>query len=304
MRLATYDRAGEKRAGILVNEFIIDLEEASLDTRCFIGETEFLPASLRQVLEQGDDALEQCSRIESYFAKLSSKDYPRQFCTPLREAKLAPPIPDPQKIVCIGMNYRDHCEEQKKPLPDRPIIFAKFPSALIGHNEPIVKPPLTSQLDYEAELAVIIGRRGKNVPEEEALSCVSGYTIMNDVTARDIQFSDGQWVRGKTFDTFAPAGPYLVTRDEIPDPQDLTIELTVNGEVRQNSTTSNMIFSVAFLISYISQVCTLLPGDIVSTGTPGGVGVFRKPPLFLKAGDTVSVEIERLGTLTNWVVEP
>jgi 2-keto-4-pentenoate hydratase/2-oxohepta-3-ene-1,7-dioic acid hydratase in catechol pathway len=201
------------------------------------------------------------------------------------------------------MNYRDHCEEQKKPLPDRPIIFAKFPSALVGHNEPIVKPPLTSQLDYEAELAVVIGKKGKNVPEEEALSCVAGYTIMNDVTARDIQFSDGQWVRGKTFDTFAPAGPYLVTKDEIPDPQDLTIRLTVNGEVRQNSTTSNMIFSVAFLVSYISRVCTLLPGDIISTGTPGGVGVFRKPPTFLKPGDMVSVEIEKLGTLTNPVVE-
>jgi 2-keto-4-pentenoate hydratase/2-oxohepta-3-ene-1,7-dioic acid hydratase in catechol pathway len=303
MRLATYDRAGEKRAGILVNEFIIDLEEASLDTRCFIGRSEFLPASLRQVLEQGDEALEQCSRVKSYFANLSSKDYPRQFCIPLREAKLASPIPDPQKIVCIGMNYRDHCEEQKKPLPDRPIIFAKFPSALVGHNEPIVKPPLTSQLDYEAELAVVIGKKGKNVPEEEALSCVAGYTIMNDVTARDIQFSDGQWVRGKTFDTFAPAGPYLVTKDEIPDPQDLTIRLTVNGEVRQNSTTSNMIFSVAFLVSYISRVCTLLPGDIISTGTPGGVGVFRKPPTFLKPGDMVSVEIEKLGTLTNPVVE-
>jgi len=302
MKLLSYERAGEKRAGILVNEVVIDLEEASLETRCFIGTTEFIPASLRQVLEEGDKALEQCSRLESHFADLPIRDYPREFCIPLREAKLAPPIPDPQKIICIGMNYKDHCEEQKKPLPEKPIIFAKFPSALVGHNEPIVKPRLTDQLDYEAELAVVIGKKGKNIPEREALSHVAGYTIMNDVTARDIQFSDGQWVRGKTFDTFAPAGPYLVTRDEVPDPQNLTIRLTVNGELRQSSTTANMIFPVAFLVSYISQVCTLLPGDIISTGTPGGVGVFRKPPLFLKPGDTVSVEIEKLGTLTNPVI--
>jgi 2-keto-4-pentenoate hydratase/2-oxohepta-3-ene-1,7-dioic acid hydratase in catechol pathway len=197
------------------------------------------------------------------------------------------------------MNYRDHCEEQKKPLPGKPIIFAKFPTALIGHNQPIVKPALTEKMDYEAELGVVIGKRGKNIPEGEALSHVAGYTIVNDVTARDIQVSDGQWVRAKSFDTFAPSGPFLVTADEVQDRQNLNIRLTVNGEVRQSSNTRNMVFSVAHLISYLSRVCTLLPGDLISTGTPGGVGVFRDPPVFLKEGDVISIEIERLGVLTN-----
>jgi 2-keto-4-pentenoate hydratase/2-oxohepta-3-ene-1,7-dioic acid hydratase in catechol pathway len=217
--------------------------------------------------------------------------------------KLAPPVPDPQKIICIGQNYRDHCEEQKKPLPERPIVFAKFPTALIGHNDSIVKPALTEKMDYEAELGVIIGKRGKDIPKQDALSHVAGYTIVNDVSARDIQFSDGQWVRGKSFDTFCPAGPYLVTKDEVPDPQNLSIRLEVNGEVRQSSNTANMVFSVAVLVSYLSKVCTLLAGDMISTGTPGGVGVFQDPPVFLKEGDVVSIEIEKLGTLTNTVVE-
>ncbi|NQT83508.1 fumarylacetoacetate hydrolase family protein, partial [bacterium] len=253
---------------------------------------------------RGDEALEMCSRLEARCRELPVEEYPAGFCIPLGEAKLGPPIPDPQKIICIGMNYRDHCEEQKKPLPAKPVIFAKFPTALIGHNDPIVKPPLTEQMDYEAELGVIIGKRGKNIPEHEALSHVAGYTIVNDVTARDIQFSDGQWVRGKSFDTFAPTGPYLVTGDEVPDPQKLSIRLTVNGELRQSSNTANMVFSVGFLVSYISKVCTLLPGDIISTGTPGGVGVFRKPPVFLRSGDVVSIEIEKLGTLENRVEAP
>ena len=302
MKLVTYFTAptgSEGRAGLLVEEFVIDLERTSSEGRYDAGLVKPLPASLRQLLEEGDEALRQCSQIESYFADLPVEKYPIRLSITLQETKLAPPIPDPQKIICVGMNYRDHCEEQKKPLPEKPVIFAKFPTALIGNSEPIVKPPLTEQVDYEAELAVIIGKKGRNIPEREALSHVAGYTIMNDVTARDIQFSDGQWVRAKSFDTFAPAGPCLVTRDEVPDPQNLSIRLTVNGELRQSSSTANMIFSVAFLVSYISKVCTLLPGDIISTGTPGGVGVFREPPVFLEKGDVVSIQIDKLGTLEN-----
>ncbi len=301
MKLVTYMGGCEGRAGLVVKELVIDLERASSEARYAAGEAKRLPASLKQLLEEGEEALNQCSRMESYFAGVPVEECPRRYCFPLQEVKLAAPIPDPQKIICIGMNYRDHCEEQKMPLPEKPIIFAKFPTALVGHDEPIVKPSLSEQVDYEAELAVIIGKKAKNIPEGEALSNVAGYTIMNDVTARDIQFSDAQWVRGKSFDTFAPTGPYLVTRDEVPDPQNLSIRLTVNEELRQNSSTANMVFSVAFLVSYISRVCTLLPGDIISTGTPGGVGVFRKPPLFLKEGDTISIEIEKLGTLRNRV---
>ncbi len=303
MRLVTSVEGPERRAGLIVEDVVVDIERACAERRPRAVGKKRLPATVKQVLEEGEEALEACRRLESYVSDLSAERRPEQFCVPLQDVELAPPIPDPQKIICIGLNYRDHCEEQKKPLPEKPIMFAKFPTALIGCNEPIVKPPLTNQLDYEAELAVVIGRKGKNIPEEDALAYVAGYTIMNDVTARDVQVSDGQWVRAKSFDTFAPAGPYLVTRDEVPDPQNLNMRLTVNGEVRQTSNTSNMVFSVAFLVSYISQVCTLLPGDMISTGTPGGVGVFRKPPVFLQDGDIVSVEIEKLGTLTNGVVE-
>jgi acylpyruvate hydrolase len=301
MKLVTYVEGGETRAGLVVNDFVIDLERASAEGRYEAEEVEPLPASLRQVLEEGEEAIGQCCRIESHFADLREDEYPSRLCVPLVEAKLAPPIPDPQKLICIGMNYTDHCEEQKKPLPKKPVIFAKFATALIGHNDPIIKPVLTEQLDYEAELAVVIGKKAKNVTEEGALYHVAGYTIMNDVTARDMQFSDGQWVRGKSCDTFAPMGPYLVLADDVPDPHCLNIRLTVNGELRQSSTTENMIFSIDFLVAYISQTTTLLPGDIISTGTPGGVGVFRQPPTFLQAGDVVSIEIERLGTLENRV---
>jgi len=303
MRLVSYIRGGETRAGLVVKEFVLDLEKASSDERLRAQGVKPLPGSLKEILEQGEEGLAACSRVQSYLSGLPEEQFPADFCVPLRDVKLAPPVPDPQKIICIGMNYRDHCEEQKKPLPEKPIIFAKFPTALIGHNDSIVKPPLTDKMDYEAELGVVIGKRGRNISEEDALSHVAGYTIVNDVSARDIQFSDGQWVRGKSFDTFCPAGPYLVTKDEAPDPQNLSIRLTLNGEVRQSSNTANMVFSVAFLVSYISKVCTLLPGDMISTGTPGGVGVFRDPPVFLKEGDVVSIEIGKLGTLTNPVVE-
>lgn len=299
MKLVTYVEGGETRAGLVVSEFVFDLERASAEGRYGAEEVEPLPASLREILEGGDESLWQCARIESHFADLREDEYPSRLCVPLAEAKLAPPIPDPQKLICIGMNYTDHCEEQKKPLPNKPVIFAKFPTALIGHNDPIIKPVLTDQLDYEAELAVVIGKKAKNVTEEGALDHVAGYSIMNDVTARDMQVSDGQWIRGKSCDTFAPMGPYLVVADDVPDPHCLNIRLTVNGELRQSSTTENMIFSIDFLVSYISQTTTLLPGDIISTGTPGGVGVFRQPPAFLQAGDVVSIEIDRLGILEN-----
>jgi acylpyruvate hydrolase len=302
MKLVTYVKVGEKRSALVVKDFAIDLERASSEEVFREAGSGRLPASLKELLEGGEEAMKRCSRLASYLGDLPAESYPADYSIPLPEAKLAPPVPDPQKIICIGMNYKDHCEEQKKPLPEKPILFAKFPTALIGHKDAIVKPLLSDQVDYEAELAVVIGKRGRNIAEEDALSHVAGYTIMNDVTARDIQFSDGQWVRGKTFDTFAPMGPYLVTREEVPDPQNLGIRLTVNGELRQDSSTANMVFPVAFLVSYISNVCTLLPGDIISTGTPGGVGVFRAGgAVFLKEGDVVSIEIEKLGTLENRV---
>lgn len=212
------------------------------------------------------------------------------------------PAVAPEKILAIGRNYLDHATEGGSEPPAAPLIFMKLPNALAAHNAPIVLPEISRQVDYEAELAVVMGRRAKRVGEAEALDYVFGYTLIDDVSARDLQFSDGQWIRGKGLDTFAPLGPFITTRDEVPDVQALKIEGVLNGEVMQSSNTSYMIFKVAYLIHYISQGITLEPGDVIATGTPEGVGIFRKPPVLLKPGDVFEVKIEGLGTLRNPVV--
>ncbi len=218
----------------------------------------------------------------------------------LEEARLHAPIVRPGKIVAIGLNYEDHAAETGAEIPDKPIVFAKYPNTIVGPGEPIRIPPITEQVDYEAELAVVIGRRARNVPEAEALEYVFGYANANDVSSRDLQFSEGgQWTRSKSLDTFLPLGPYVVTRDEVPDPQNLYIRAILNGEVVQDGTTSRMIFSVAELVSFLSTGMTLEPGDVIITGTPPGVGMARDPQLWMKSGDEVSIEIEGLGTLTN-----
>jgi len=212
---------------------------------------------------------------------------------------MAVPIPRPGKIVCVGLNYRDHAAEGGMDLPKAPLLFAKWPNTLIGDGDPIVLPPESSQVDYEAELGVVIGAKAKRVSERDALDHVAGYICVNDVSARDLQFADGQWTRGKSPDTFCPVGPRLVPREEIADPQALAIRCLVNGEALQDSSTAQMIFSVAEIIAYTSQIITLEPGDLIATGTPAGVGVFRDPKVLLQDGDEVAVEIEGLGTLTN-----
>jgi 2,4-diketo-3-deoxy-L-fuconate hydrolase len=218
----------------------------------------------------------------------------------LEEASLHPPIARPEKIVAIGLNYEDHAAETGAEIPDKPVVFTKYPNTIIGPGAPIRIPPLTEQVDYEAELAVVVGRRAKNVSELEALDYVFGYTNANDVSARDLQFSEGgQWTRSKSIDTFLPLGPYVATRDEVPDPQNLYIRAILNGETVQDGTTSRMIFTVAELVSFLSQGMTLEPGDVIITGTPPGVGMARDPQLWMKPGDEVSIEIEGLGTLTN-----
>ena len=212
------------------------------------------------------------------------------------------PAVNPGKILAIGRNYVDHAIEGGAAPPEAPLIFNKLSTSLNAHNAAIVLPAISSQVDYEAELAVVIGRRAKRVSESEALDFVFGYTLINDVSARDLQFGDGQWVRGKGLDTFAPLGPFITTRDEIADVQALKIEGRLNGQVMQSSNTGKMIFKVAYLVSYLSQGITLEPGDVIATGTPEGVGVFRDPPVLLKAGDVYEVTIEGLGTLRNSVV--
>jgi len=212
---------------------------------------------------------------------------------------LLAPVPRPGKLICIGLNYRDHAIESKMPIPERPVVFSKFSSSVIGPGEAVVVPSKSEQVDYEAELAVVIGRRAKNVTPEQAYDYVLGYTIVNDVSARDFQFADGQWQRGKSCDTFAPMGQWIVTTDEIPDPHTLSIKLRLNGQTMQDSNTNQLIFGVPELIAFLSESITLEPGDVIATGTPPGVGFARKPPVFLKSGDVMEVEIEGIGTLTS-----
>ena len=208
-------------------------------------------------------------------------------------------IPRPGKIVCVGLNYRDHAEEQGVELPEAPLLFAKFTTSLIGPGDPIVIPSITHQVDYEAELGVVIGERVQGISRENALQAVRGYLCLNDVSARDLQFSDGQWTRAKSLDTFCPIGPELVPAEDIPDPQSLAIRAIVNGEALQDSSTSKMIFTVAEIIAHVSRAITLEPGDLIATGTPAGVGAFRDPPIWLRPGDEVTIEIEDVGSLTN-----
>ncbi|MBP1948361.1 fumarylacetoacetate hydrolase family protein [Virgibacillus litoralis] len=215
------------------------------------------------------------------------------------DVKVLNPVSRPGKVVCVGNNYMDHCIEQNVEPPKQPMIFSKWPSCLTAPGEAIELPEESKQVDYEAELAVVIGKKGKNIPEEDAMDHVFGYTILNDVSARDVQFADVQWVRGKSYDTFAPIGPVIVTKDDIEDPHHLDIKLELNGERLQDSNSKHLIFNIPFIISYLSKGFTFEPGDIIATGTPHGVGVFRDPQLFLKSGDTCKIEIENIGVLEN-----
>ncbi|MFD2044669.1 fumarylacetoacetate hydrolase family protein [Ornithinibacillus salinisoli] len=219
----------------------------------------------------------------------------------LDEITIQAPVSTPGKVVCVGNNYMDHCIEQNVEPPKKPMIFSKWASCIVGPGEAIELPQDSEQVDYEAELVVVIGKKGKNITEEDALDYVFGYTIMNDVSARDVQFEDVQWVRGKSYDTFSPLGPVIVTKDEIDDPHKLDIKLEVNGEALQDSNTKHLIFNIPHIISYLSKGFTFEPGDIIATGTPHGVGVFRDPQVFLKSGDTCKIEIEKIGVLENKV---
>jgi 2-keto-4-pentenoate hydratase/2-oxohepta-3-ene-1,7-dioic acid hydratase in catechol pathway len=219
---------------------------------------------------------------------------------PMHEVEFAPPVMNPSKIIAVGLNYLDHAAEGKANVPETPLIFCKFPNSLLGAGQEIKwMQSVTRKVDFEAELAVIIGKQTFGISENEALSAVFGYTCGNDISARDLQFGDKQWVRGKSLDTFCPLGPWIVTADEIGDPQALNIRSILNGEIMQESNTQRMIFSVAHLVHFTSRHFTLLPGDIIMTGTPSGVGVFRDPPIFLNDRDEIRIEIEGIGVLKN-----
>jgi 2-keto-4-pentenoate hydratase/2-oxohepta-3-ene-1,7-dioic acid hydratase in catechol pathway len=218
---------------------------------------------------------------------------------PLADLRLRAPVPRPGKVICAGLNYRDHAIESGLAIPEVPVLFPKFANSVIGAGEAIVLPPETTEPDYEAELGVVIGGTASRVDVTDALAYVAGYTCMNDVSARDLQNRTSQWMLGKAIDTFLPCGPWLVTGDEIPDPQSLAIRLRLNGAELQASTTAEMVFGVAELVAFVSRTCTLEPGDLIATGTPPGVGFARTPPVWLADGDVVEVEIDGIGTLAN-----
>lgn len=263
-----------------------------------LGKT--LPERLADFISSGAKSIE---IAEELLEKATENDIKRA-ASPPQEGNLLAPVVFPPKIICLGLNYRDHINEQHAALPDEPIIFMKPHTAIIGPNENIVKPSFVKQLDYEAELAIIIGRKAKNVSISEAKSYIFGYTILNDVSARDFQFKDKQWTRGKSFDTFAPTGPCITTADQLQDTSNLRIRTWVNKELRQDSTTKNMVFNVHQIVHHLSRVMTLEPCDIIATGTPSGVGFALKPnPKFLQDNDTVKIEIEGIGVLENRVVE-
>jgi 2-keto-4-pentenoate hydratase/2-oxohepta-3-ene-1,7-dioic acid hydratase in catechol pathway len=249
---------------------------------------------LVSIVAGGQDAL---TRIGRFVARCTAGEPLDLDTTPLLS-----PIPNPGKIICIGLNYRDHAAEARLPIPEVPTVFAKFSNTVVGHRHPIVLPRNSVKPDYEAEFAIVVGEGGRHIAEEDWRDHVFGYTILNDVSARDFQLQTSQWTMGKTFDTFAPIGPVVVTADEIEDPHSLAISLKLNGAVMQNSNTSNMVFGVPKLIAFLSSVMTLSPGDIITTGTPAGVGFAQKPPRWLRPGDEIEIEVEGIGRLVNPVV--
>lgn len=296
MRLLSFQTEQSSRAGIVFDDKALDV-------------TAFLAITRRAETDEVRDALDLFLRgmvwLRAITSQLRADAGLRNECLdrgalkPIVGLKLNPPVIKPGKILAVGLNYAAHATEQNIEPPARPLIFSKNVTALSGNRDWIQLPAISDKVDYEAELAFVIGREAKSVKAEQALDYIAGFTIMNDVTARDLQKNERQWARAKGLDTFAPCGPWLVTVDEIADPHSLDIRLRVNGETRQDSSTADMIFKIPELVEFISQDLTLKPGDIVSTGTPSGVGVHRAPPVFLKAGDVIEIEIEGIGLLSN-----
>jgi acylpyruvate hydrolase len=299
MKLVRFSTNGQSpRLGALQGDRIADLQAslaAALTRRGVTRSAEIaaalVPNSARGFMEGGSAAEEAIAGIKEWVT------------VPASSARLHAPVDDPGKFICIGLNYRDHAEEANQPIPKEPPIFAKWSNAILDPGEPILRPRGSSMLDWEVELGVVIGRTARFVPKERALEYVWGYTIINDVSARDFQFIGSQWMAGKIPETFAPVGPYIADRTEIPDPHVLELKLWVNGKQMQSGNTKTFIFDVRYLVSYLSNLITLSPGDLIATGTPPGVGFARKPPVFLQPGDTCRLEITGLGQIENGVKE-
>jgi 2-keto-4-pentenoate hydratase/2-oxohepta-3-ene-1,7-dioic acid hydratase in catechol pathway len=289
MRIVTFRNGGPPRLGVLRGE---DIQNGIID----IGSTaERLPSEIEALLAAGGDAWETVRRV--------CADPPAHALIEADAVELLPVVPHPSKIVCVGLNYRDHAQELGQQIPEVPTVFAKYSNCLVGAGAPIELPDVSREVDYEAELAFVIGRAGRRIAAERALEHVAGYTIFNDVTARDHQWVTPQWSYAKSFDTFGPLGPSLVTPDEVGDPHDLGVRLLIGDELLQNGSTRDLIFSIPEIVAFLSQAMTLIPGDVIATGTPAGIGATRDPARFLRPGDCVRIEIDRLGALENPVVE-
>ncbi len=286
MKLVTFSNGGKPRPGVVEGERVIDLAAAGLPVGAH--------GDLLEIIRGGAAAL---SKVRAVLADGKAASHA------LSAVRLMAPVIAPSKIVAIGLNYIDHCKEANLPVPPEPVVFCKFPSSVTGPFDDLTWPRAVSkQVDYEVELGVVIGRVALNVPQAQALDYVFGYTVVNDVSARDQQFANAkQWDRSKSFDTFCPYGPYIVTRDEIPDPHTLGVRTILNGKEMQNSNTKNLIFNVPQIIAYVTEGTTLLPGDLIPTGTPFGVGFSRKPPVFLQDGDECVCEVDKIGAIRNRV---
>jgi acylpyruvate hydrolase len=308
MRLVTFEDEPERhRVGAVVDGLVVDLNAACRALLEKKGErragelaAEAMPSEMLAYLGAGERAMNTAKDALDFVARLGpAATCERGLARRADSVRLRAPVPRPTKLILVGLNYRDHAEEAGMKIPEVPTFFSKYSNCVIGPGDAIRIPKVSAMIDYEGEYAFVIGRAGRDIPPERAMEYVAGYTIMNDVSCRDYQMKTGQWMIGKTFDTFAPMGPHLVTRDEIADPHNLELSLYLNGQRMQHSNTRNLIFKTDHLIAFLSQVFTLEPGDVVSTGTPAGVGYARKPPVFMKPGDRAQIEIEGLGALEN-----
>lgn len=309
MKLVTFSKNGVLKIGIVFQDNkVIDWASAYNIYKTEKKDPAFqMPSDMIDLLNTGKTGLEASRKIYEFIEKRykSESEKLTDIVYNMGSVKLKAPILNPKKIICLGLNYYDHAEEAGLKPPDRPVLFSKPATTLVGHEEPVIYPKISNKVDYEVELAVVMGRKGREIPESKAYDYVAGYMVFNDVSARDIQFSDGQWFRGKSFDTFAPIGPCLTLREQVSDPQNLKMQMKVNDKIMQDSSTKNMVFKIPHIISFISDVMTLEPGDIIATGTPSGVGVYVKPePRLLKVGDVMEASLEKLGVLRNPITNP
>lgn len=308
MKIVNYEWNGQNRTACVQEGKVYDLNRAYESVlraeghpRAEAWANVMVPHNIIEFLEGGDGTMELAKKSVEFVRSASGQMDPSGIVFSREDVRLKAPVLKPNKIICVGHNYKDHILEMGRELPEYPVAFAKFNNTIIGPEDDIPLPDITNQLDYEAEFAIVIGRKARNVSYDEARDYVAGYTIANDITARDMQRRTIQWLQGKTLDGSAPLGPWLVTRDEIQDPHNLEVVLHVNGEERQRANTKNLVFNVNRLIEFFSEILTLEPGDVILSGTPGGVGFARNPQVFLKDGDEVRIEVENIGVLKNTV---